>query len=530
MSGRRVLGLYGTLLLAFAVVVCRLYWLCANTAYAARAEAQSTVSLALPARRGGFYDCEGRPLTDLTTTWYTLCFPGGENYASLYRLAGAAGQVQLYQKRSTAAPFLLALPQDASALGFATYAVPQRYAAAPLAAHLLGTLDAEGHGVSGLEDAFDDILTGSGAHDTVFCAVTARGRLRTGETPQLVRADSGAVGVQLTLSRPVQRAVEAVASQLMKTGCIIVLDTASAAVRACVSVPGFDPANVADSLDAADSPLVDRTLNAYAVGSVFKPVLAAAALEADCAMDYTCPGAIVVGDRIFRCAGGSAHGEVDLSLALQKSCNGYFVRLGQTLGVESVYAMAASLGLGQSVNVADGLTAAAGALPAPEQLASAGDYANFCFGQGELLATPVQVAAMMNAIAADGVYRTPFFVQCTLNETTGEVLETLAHSAQKRVFSKQTASALRTLLAGVVAEGTGREAAASYGTSAGKTGTAQTGQFSSGVELKNYWFAGFWPAESPRYTIVVLQDVQTEPTSSSAAVFAAVCDALAILI
>ena len=95
-----------------------------------------------------------------------------------------------------------------------------------------------------------------------------------------------------------------------------------------------------------------------------------------------------------------------------------------------------------------------------------------------------------------------------------------------RAVDPQTAEKLQELLAGVVAEGTGRQAAPSEGTAAGKTGTAQTGQFGDGEELKNYWFAGFYPAEKPRWTIVVMQDAQTEPEVSSAAVFARLCDAL----
>ena len=99
-------------------------------------------------------------------------------------------------------------------------------------------------------------------------------------------------------------------------------------------------------------------------------------------------------------------------------------------------------------------------------------------------------------------------------------------AADRRVFSAQTARALRELLASVVTEGTGHEAAPTEGTAAGKTGTAQTGQFAAGKELKNYWFAGFYPARNPRYTIVVLQDGQTGPSRTSAAIFAQVCDAL----
>ena len=100
---------------------------------------------------------------------------------------------------------------------------------------------------------------------------------------------------------------------------------------------------------------------------------------------------------------------------------------------------------------------------------------------------------MMNTIAAGGVYHTPLFVECTVDETTGEELTPLAHGSSRRVFAEQTAEKLQELLAGVVAEGTGRQAAPSEGTAAGKTGTAQTGQFRDGEELKNYWFAGFLP-------------------------------------
>lgn len=133
---------------------------------------------------------------------------------------------------------------------------------------------------------------------------------------------------------------------------------------------------------------------------------------------------------------------------------------------------------------------------------------------------------MMNTIAAGGVYHTPLFVECTVDETTGEELTPLAHRSSRRVFPVQTAEKLQELLAGVVAEGTGRQAAPSEGTAAGKTGTAQTGQFRDGEELKNHWFAGFYPAEKPRWTIVVMQDAQTEPEVSSAAIFARLCDAL----
>ena len=196
-----------------------------------------------------------------------------------------------------------------------------------------------------------------------------------------MQADSGALGVQLTISRPVQRAVEAVASTTMQSGCILVLDTATAAVRASVSVPGYDPEHLADSLQAANSPFLNRALQSYAVGSVFKPVLAAAALEAGLQPVFECTGAVVVDGQIFRCAGGVPHGQVDLAAALEKSCNGYFIRLGQQLGAESLLDAAKAFGFGQSLLLAEGFAAEAGQLPTPQELAQSGQLANFSFGQ-----------------------------------------------------------------------------------------------------------------------------------------------------
>lgn len=299
MSGKRVLAVYAALLLGFMVVLCRLYLLAQHPAYAARAAAQSTVTLQLPARRGSFYDAQGQLLTGLEERWQVVCFPGQGNYDRLYACTDAAGQALLYRSRSRAAPFLLEVNCDPARLGLTGYPTARRYAAVPLCQHLLGYLDSTGHGAAGLEKALDAVLSGTGEHSSLVCAVTAQGTLRTGETPKLLQADSGALGVQLTISRPVQRAVEAVASTTMQSGCILVLDTATAAVRASVSVPGYDPEHLADSLQAANSPFLNRALQSYAVGSVFKPVLAAAALEAGLQPVFECTGAVVVDGQIL---------------------------------------------------------------------------------------------------------------------------------------------------------------------------------------------------------------------------------------
>ena len=134
---------------------------------------------------------------------------------------------------------------------------------------------------------------------------------------------------------------------------------------------------------------------------------------------------------------------------------------------------------------------------------------------------------MMNTIANGGVYRAPCLLDCALDETSGEELSAFARPQAERVLTEQTAAALRTMLEQTVAEGTAQDASGLPGGAAGRTGTAQTGQFTAeGKERMNLWFAGFYPAEDPQYTIVVLQDGQTQAAVSSAAVFAQLCTAL----
>ena len=174
MSGKRVLAVYAALLLGFAVVLCRLYLLALHPAYAARAAAQSTVTLQLPARRGNFYDAQGRLLTGLEERWQVVCFPGQGNYDRLYACTDAAGQALLYRSRSRAAPFLLEVNCDPTRLGLTGYPTARRYAAVPLCQHLLGYLDGTGHGAAGLEKALDGVLSGAvepiGAVLTVLAA------------------------------------------------------------------------------------------------------------------------------------------------------------------------------------------------------------------------------------------------------------------------------------------------------------------------------------------------------------------------
>ena len=167
MSLRRLYSLCTALMVLCAAMLCRVYWVCTDTAYAASAGGQSLSETELPRSRGNFYDRDGRPLTGTEPRWYALCIPGDSSYATLFPYVGFEEQSELYEKRNSMTPFLVEVNADLSANGVYTYTGARRYLPNPIARHLIGYLNGEGVGVSGLELAYEDVLAQAGETRTV---------------------------------------------------------------------------------------------------------------------------------------------------------------------------------------------------------------------------------------------------------------------------------------------------------------------------------------------------------------------------
>lgn len=531
MSLRRLTGICCVLAVLAAVILARVYWVGTDTVYAASAGRQTVQTTQLPCGRGNFLDRTGRPLTGVTSQRYALCVPGANSYSALLPYVSYQAQTMLYERRNSTSPFLVEINEDSTPADTLLFEQPQRTLPVPIAVHLLGYLDQEGHGVTGLERAWDAVLAASCDETAAVCETTAQGRLLADRTLQIVITQPGTgAQVQLTLDVDIQRLCEGLAQLYMPRGCILVMDTATGEVLASVSMPEYDPNDVARSIHADDTSLVNRAFSAFSVGSVFKVAVALAAYENDLTwFTYDCTGSVEVDGQTYRCAQGRAHEEVNLRGALEQSCNSYFVELGQLLGGEALRTAAGELGFGSAVPIAPELTASAGVLPTAKQLQSTGQLAVFSFGQGNFTATPLQITAMMNTIAAGGTYRTPRFCY-GVTDADGTLTDPFELPEPRTVCDAATAKVLRSMLQSVVEEGIGHAARPAGGTAAGKTGTAQTGQFDEdGNELLNYWFNGFTPADSPQYTITVLQDGVLEPETSSAAIFAKIAEGLQVL-
>ena len=221
MSERRLASLFAVALLLLFLLLGRLYLLAQNTNYAQTAQNQTITTLTVERRRGDFYDASGRNLTRYGVRYYALSIPGESSYAELFRYATYDQQSLLYNKRKALAPFLVEVTQDLTSLGIYTYTSAYRYNPLPIAAHLIGYLDGDGQGVSGLEAAFNELLQESRQPVEVACATTAQGQLLAGQEPQLTQQTTGGKSVVLTLEEPVQRACEAIAQSSMKQGCNI---------------------------------------------------------------------------------------------------------------------------------------------------------------------------------------------------------------------------------------------------------------------------------------------------------------------
>ena len=403
----------------------------------------------------------------------------------------------------------------------------KRYTKETMCPHILGYTDAQNHGVCGVEKSYDNILWQAQGRIGVKYTANVYGQPIAGEGLQVVdEGYNNAAGVVLTVDSRVQRIAEqALRESEISRGAVVVLDVNTGEIRAVASAPAFDPLNISASLKDEALPFLNRALSAYPVGSVFKPFVAAAALEKGIfpPEDYECDGRITVGNNAFRCYQSTAHGMLDLPGAICNSCNGYFISLGQTLGAQALTDICRKCGFGAETRLTSDLIGAAGNLPSPENI-GAGELANLSFGQGALLATPLQMAAAFNTLAAGGVYRAPVLMKALVDEKK-EVYARYKNETVYRALSERTCSIINDCLLRNVREGTGKNGGSELFFAAGKTATAQTGKYDAeGAELLCTWFCGFFPYEAPAYTVVIFNERGQSASADCAPVFRAVSE------
>lgn len=499
-------------LMGFSVL--KIYSIQSDSAYSA-AKVQSTRTISLGKTRGYIYDMNMKPLVNSVK----------ENMSVIMADEDSSEMLDIDAVKIKSGLFLLKNTDTEAQEGkySKNFIKIGRYSENQLCSHIIGYINSASEGVCGIEKAFDKILSDSAGELTLEFSCDANGTVLYGDGLKIIDDSYDCIaGIKLTIDAGIQQIVqEALINSSVEKGAVVVLDTKTAQIRAIASIPAYDVNNIEGSLYDENLPFLNRALSEYPVGSVFKPIVAAAAIENGISLknNYICNGYMKIGENVFSCYNYTEHGTVDLNKAIEKSCNTFFIDAGLTTGAEKICSMAEKFGFGSSVTLCSTLFSDAGYVPEGATVSSESELANLCFGQGSLLATPLQLAAAYNVFANKGVYIEPAILSELVDEN-GNTYAYYKSENTRKVLSADTCGVIGTCLYNNMLNGTGVSASSATISSAGKTATAQTGRYNeNGKEILCTWFCGYFPYDEPLYTIVVFNEDGTGATADCAPVF-----------
>ena len=382
------------------------------------------------------------------------------------------------------------------------------------------TLWPETEGRDGLEQTFNEMLTGKrGEYKITF---DKDGR-KTSE--KLIKSAVPGNNVITTLDLRLQQLAEKALESKAKRGAIVIVDPTDGDILAMASWPTYDPNLFVPSISAEkfkqlqddpDIPLLARAFrSAYPPGSTFKVAVGIAALETSAVRPddlYQCVPGIQIGNLTFHNWKKGDQGALNFVQALTQSCDTWFYQVGIKTGAEPIIEWALKLGFGAKCGIPL-RGEAEGRVPNDEYMKAThgrkllnGDIANLSIGQGDTQTTPLQMAQAMAIIANGGrFYQTRLVRQV---QSVDHEIVTAYELREKRSLnvSAATMEEVRTGMIEVVngSNGTGHEAQLDGVEVAGKTGTAQWGP--KNKERTAAWFAGFLPAEEPRYAFAAVYE------------------------
>ncbi|WP_049721156.1 penicillin-binding protein 2 [Gilvimarinus polysaccharolyticus] len=402
-------------------------------------------------------------------------------------------------------------------------------------------------GKIGLERFYEPELLGEVGYQNV--ETNARGRV-------LRVLDSGdpKPGSDLILHADIELQKEAMAALDGHRGAVVAIDVATGGVLAAVSAPSFDANLFVTGISfkdyrqlnqSKDLPLFNRFLQGqYPPGSTIKPVVAMAGLHYKVITSETTvhdPGFYKLKDssRLYRDWKRWGHGpNVDLKQAIAESCDVYFYDLGFNLGIDKMHSFGDQFGLGEKTNI-DLPSERRGLWPSRDWKRGArgeswypGDSLNVSIGQGDVLATPLQLASMVSTIAHHGVRLRPQIVASIAGEPRPPIVDqnvdveesimALGIEAMAEVVHGKHGTAQR------IAQG------AKY-KMAGKTGTAQVVAIAQNAEYDSdalsernrdhALFVGFAPLDNPKIAVAVLLENAESGSGAAAPIARRVFDA-----
>ena len=532
MTEKRLIGLLA-FFTAFAFVIqLNMVYINISGRYSQVAENQQYRQFTVDDSRGMITDCNFNPITNSVKKYKTLVTAYDEDLQQVFNALTEDEKQNFYENMQHKTNFMVQL--DTPVENRDIFEVTQRYSDFNIAQHLVGYVDGEGKGVSGLEKVFDEELKNAASVRYIEAEVNGYGQIVSKALKE--KADNGAgvpLLLRLTIDNTIQRICEGLAKEYIPNGSIVVMESNTGKIKAMVSTPFYSANDVASALNAENSPLVNKALHSFESGSVVKPLWGAVLLENgyNPGRIYNCTGTTEINGHEYHCANNTAHGEVDMEKALVVSCNCYFINAYTENKAFSFYQMAKNLSFGEKLLLTREYGTKSGYFPAVEELEDLGQLASVSFGQGKMLVTPVHIAAYMNTFATGGIYVYPQITEGIYNADTKDIVTNLYSYSEKRVITQKTAARIKQMLEKVVVDGAKGRAKPEYLSAGGKTGTAQTGKYTeNGDEILTAWFCGFYPYDNPKYTICITIYNGGESTRTAAPIFKKICDSLYYLI
>lgn len=389
-----------------------------------------------------------------------------------------------------------------------------------LASKVLGFTGGDNQGIIGLEVKYEETLKGS--NGTILTTTDARGIELDAVAEGRIEPVAGKT-LEISMDYNIQKYCEQAAEKVMREKqadgvSILLMNPQNGEILSMVNVPEFnlnDPfeLNTGEELegeklqDALNAMWRNRCINdTYEPGSTFKIITSAACLEEGVVTPedtFSCPGYRMVEDRRIRCHKVGGHGSETFVQGIQNSCNPVFIDIGLRLGAERFYDYFQRFGLLDLTGI--DLPGEAGTIMHQVQNIGLVELATISFGQS-FQVTPVQMAVTVSSIINGGRRVTPHFGKAVLDREEN-VLETLSYEERSGVVSEKTSKTMQTLLEGVVANGSGKNAYIEGYSIGGKTATSQTLPRSANKYISS--FIGFAPAEDPQVLgMVVIHNPQ----------------------
>ena len=391
------------------------------------------------------------------------------------------------------------------------------------AAQILGGVNADNVGRSGLEYEYNSTL--AGVKGRTVRTTDREGNTVSGSKTKYYEPKDG-YSIVTTIDSVIQHFVESALEKGMKrTGArkitCIVMNPKTGDILAMATTPEFDPNNSSEPSDEKEKAkfdkmtpeeqteylsrmwTIDGVSSVYEPGSTFKLIAAASALDSGSANDksrYECNGAIHVGGYNLHCLG--YHGKQSLKEAVGNSCNPALAKVALDMGADTFYSYIDMFGFDDKTGI-DLPGETNSIVKDPANMGDV-DLATTGYGQG-IAVTPLQILCAVSSLANDGVLMKPKLVKKILDKD-GNVVSEIEDTAVRQVISKETADKMCDIMEYYVAEASGDGAYVPGYRVGGKTGTANLVNEGKGYASNstNTSFVAVAPMDDPKISIICI--------------------------